>query len=714
MVESADGKRAGHPRHDGPPVAPGLGYRAGLDGLRALAVLAVLAYHTGVLRSGWIGVDVFFALSGYLITGLLIGELDSTGTVRLGRFWARRLRRLLPGIVLLLGFVAFLGGLALPDWTAPHLDDVIGTVTYSSNWLRVLGEQSYWDLFRTPGPLEHVWSLAVEEQFYVVWPLVIWAVARVRRSWLVPVTVALLLGTSGLQVWLATHGASVERLYVGTDTRAPAFLLGALFVLVGDRGGRIAAWAEHTLPVTLAWLLAAAVVVDGQALITYQGVLLGVSVLGAFTVLGAARVRPTSAIGRFLRWWPLHRLGRWSYGVYLYHWPVAIALRGQHMLGIQRFALVSGISIALAAASYELLEHPIRRGGVPRQLRIPALVGSAAILLAACGNVAPEQGRRLDAATRAELLTPLAAPAPSKTSGSDDAGSTTSTVSTSSTTSIAPTSSASGAAEESTEPVIVEPPSPTTTDAATTVPTTRPAADAAPAIGTPFVATPDNALDRPAEGTRVLVVGDSVPFQLMDAWGRIAPTRDTVVAVRAAPGCTPSTEVGDHYRNDTRDVCAAVQANLADDLAAFTPSALIVYYGLAGPTVTQDGQQYDVCAEQGAEVLRRQLDRIVGLARDAGVVAFLVPPANPPALDWLDVEAQATGAACYRKVYEQLAGSDRAGVRLLRVDQYVCPTDPRSCPDEVDGVALRYDGIHFSENGAAHVIPWIHDRLFRP
>ena len=727
------------PGRDAPATArpTGLGHRPGLDGLRALAVLAVLAYHTGVLRSGWIGVDVFFALSGYLITGLLLGELDGTGTIALRRFWARRARRLIPGVVLLIGFVVLLGGLRLPGWEAPHLDDLVGAVTYSSNWLRVVAQRDYWSLFRTPGPLEHVWSLAVEEQFYLVWPVVIWFVGRRHRSWIAPVTAGAFVGTSFLQVWLGLHGASTERLYVGTDTRAPAFLLGALFVVCFDRAGRPARWAIYTVPVTLTWLLAAGVILDGSSKWTYRGALLVVSALGASTVLGAARLPGASPAARFLSWVPLQRLGRWSYGVYLFHWPIAVALRGQQMLGIQRFVLVTALSLGFAAASYELLEHRIRIAGVPRLWRVPAFAASAVILLAACGTTAPERGRDLDSATRAELLAPLAAPGgalagsgsaaaagasrragePVPTSLAQPFGAEQSTTSAPPATSGA-SSSAPEAAERPDEHAPVDSAGtgvPATTSASPAEPPTAVAVDAALAtpVG-PVEASPDNALAAPADGARILVLGDSVPFQLAQKLTATAATRNITVAVRAAPGCTPSDDPADHYRDDTRDVCASVQQSLPSDLDTFAPLALVVYYGLAGPSVYSHGAPLDACSAPGREALADQLQRVVDLATTRHIAVVLVPPANPPSLAWIDVNAQAAGADCYRSVYAELATAHPATVRLLRIDQFVCPGDPTHCPDQVDGVQLRYDGIHFAEAGAAKVIPWILDRLVHP
>ncbi len=613
-------------------------------------------------------------------------ELEANGTISLRRFWSRRMRRLAPGVLLLVGFVALLGAIGLEGWQAPQLNDVVGTVTYSSNWLRIAGDDSYWDLFKTPGPLEHVWSLAIEEQFYVVWPLVLWFVGRRRRSLIAPLAGFGLLATAATQLWLGFGGAPIERLYVGTDTRAPAFFLGALAMLLFDRRGTPARWATYTVPVGIAWLLTTCVVLDGQWRGTYQGVLLAISLLGALTVLGAARLPLDSRVTAFLVAPPLQALGRWSYGVYLFHWPIAIALRHVEMLAIQRFVLVGMISIVLAAASYELLEHPIRSSGVPSGLRLPALAVSAAIVLAACGSVAPEQGRELDEATRAELLAPLPPAA---------------------------AASAEGAAPAVSEPGSTAAPSTavatTTTLATTTVapPTTDEPAD-------PVEASPATALRLAAGDARLLVIGDSVPFQLGQALTNTAAQQGVTVAVRASPGCTPSTEWADHYRNDTRDICAYIQTSLADDLAGFRPQAMVVFYGLAGPSVPEHGLTVDVCSDAGAEILRAQLGRLVELGERAGTTVFLVPPADPPHVDWLTPQEQAAGAECYRQVYAALATEHFDSVRLLRLDSFICPDGPVDCEAVVDGTALRYDGIHYSDDGAAVVVPWLLDRIVDP
>ncbi|MEY3069894.1 MAG: hypothetical protein RL473_1, partial [Actinomycetota bacterium] len=153
-------------------------YLPGLDGLRALSVLVVVAFHSGVIDGGWIGVDVFFGISGFLITGLMVAEHERTGAVALGAFWMRRIRRLVPALVVLLGLIALLVQFNQVEVTARN---IWGALTYSTNWVHIFGGTSYWDQFATPDPLRHLWSLAIEEQFYVIWPIVAWYVLK-RRS----------------------------------------------------------------------------------------------------------------------------------------------------------------------------------------------------------------------------------------------------------------------------------------------------------------------------------------------------------------------------------------------------------------------------------------------------------------------------------------------------------------------------------------------------
>ena len=208
---------------------PRLAHRPALDGLRGAAVLSVLLYHTGVLRGGWIGVDTFFVLSGYLITSLLLAEHDRTGGIALKAFWGRRARRLLPALFLLLAGVGLFAALvATAEARSVIRQDLWGALTYAATGSTSSGARATGRPFTQPSPLAHIWSLAIEEQFYLVWPLVAWwALRRGGARRLVTVAAAGGVVLAAWAIGLAWTGASVDRIYLGTDTRAPALLLGA-------------------------------------------------------------------------------------------------------------------------------------------------------------------------------------------------------------------------------------------------------------------------------------------------------------------------------------------------------------------------------------------------------------------------------------------------------------------------------------------------------
>src|SRR3954471_21397865 len=224
------------PATPGAPARPAaahyrLGYVPGLDGLRGIAVIAVLLFHGGVTwaKGGFLGVDVFFVLSGFLITSLLLDERWKTGTVKLSRFWARRARRLLPALLILLAAMA-----AYATWVpmqSPLGDlrrDVLATLAYVSNWHFIIDGGSYFARNAPPSPLRHTWSLAIEEQFYVLWPLLFIAVARGRHR-LTKLAVLIGVGIAAsiaAMAYLFHPGADSSRVYYGTDTRAHVILIG--------------------------------------------------------------------------------------------------------------------------------------------------------------------------------------------------------------------------------------------------------------------------------------------------------------------------------------------------------------------------------------------------------------------------------------------------------------------------------------------------------
>lgn len=305
-----------------------LGHRPGLDGLRGVAILLVLGLHwwPAWFPGGNIGVDLFFVLSGFLITRLLIEEHDRTGRVDLRGFYLRRARRLAPALGVLLAVCATASG-------------AIWTLLYVANWSRAAGGMQ--------GPLEHTWTLAIEEQFYVLWPLAFGLVARSRRP--VVMLLAICAVVLAWRLLLLDGGAELIRLRAGTDTRADALLIGcaaafALPVLARIRWAPFAALAAlAAVPVVLGF---------GQVGMFGAGFTL-VAVGAAVLVLWALDWNPPG----WLRWF-----GRLSYSIYLWHYPITWALRGgdPHATAWDTTALAIALSLAAAVASYRLIERPFR------------------------------------------------------------------------------------------------------------------------------------------------------------------------------------------------------------------------------------------------------------------------------------------------------------------------------------------------------------------
>ena len=375
---------------------------SGLDGIRALAVAAVVLFHAGVefLPAGFLGVDVFFVVSGFLITALLVAERERTGGVALAEFWKRRARRLLPALAaLLIGTTIFTAVLLRGD-LLDHLREVAAAAAYLTNWDLILREVSYFEQFERPSQLRHLWSLAVEEQFYVFWPLIFFAVLRLAgRRWLARLTWVAALGALASLIWMAVlyePGADPSRVYFGSDARAFTILLGVLLGLHWKPWRR--AWGRASaamLDITGACGLAAIAVImvfarESDAWM-YPWGLLALSLAAVAAVASAAR--NGSVLSRALSAPPLRWLGERSYAVYLWHWPVLIALEwelGLDQAGPSLLAAGAAITLALAAASYEWVERPVREGRFReqfglRETQVPRTVwaASAAVVVAA-------------------------------------------------------------------------------------------------------------------------------------------------------------------------------------------------------------------------------------------------------------------------------------------------------------------------------------------
>jgi len=395
---------------------PRLPYAPGLDGMRAISVLAVMAYHLEYewARGGFLGVDVFFVLSGFLITSLLLAEWRTRGTIELAAFWARRVRRLLPALGLLLLAVALYAALAVPaDQLGRLRVEALWSLCFGLNWQFIAAGRSYFDVFAAPSPLHHLWSLAIEEQFYVLWPLLVLAMLRLGRGsrWPLGVLCLIGLGASGALMVTAYDGADPSRAYYGTDTHSFGLLAGGLLALLLE--GRAIAGRGARLVLTVLGTAAAAVVLAAVFRVNDRDGWLYVGGLPAFALVTALLVAATvsrTPVAAVLAAPPLVAIGRISYGLYLWHWPVQVVLTPERT-GLDRPVLdVVRVAVTFAAAttSYVLLERRVRRAaGRPRTALAAAPVAAAAmaavILGATSGAVAPAEFYRAPGAEFSEV-----------------------------------------------------------------------------------------------------------------------------------------------------------------------------------------------------------------------------------------------------------------------------------------------------------------------
>ncbi|MEI6401597.1 MAG: acyltransferase family protein [Actinomycetota bacterium] len=452
-----------------------------LDGLRGLAVTGVVAYHLGWLGGGFLGVDLFFALSGFLITTLLVGTLLPSASARrpwrddlreLGRFWARRARRLMPAVSLLI--IVVLGWLAVwgtPSQQALGRSDAAWALPYLANWHLIALARDYWGAVTEASVFNHLWSLAIEEQFYLVWPVVVLMALRRRAPIASLAVITAVLAAASLAVtFVLASSHQAARIYFGTDTRAFALLVGALAALPPVRAASVR-WARQHPRTADATVV---VLVAGLAVLWWRGgawldlLLQGGLALHSLIAVGAVSLmaaittaqRPLAPRHGIVSWCstaPLRWLGARSYGWYLWHWPVIVLLE-QHQSQWAppvRDLVAIALSLALTEVSYRLVEQPIRR-----QTRWAAgrraEVATAALLVAAVvatviaptgvGQVAGFDPDSFVTTSIATASTTIAAtePAPS-TSGPPGRTSVSTSTSTSTSTTVPPPRRAIGA-----------------------------------------------------------------------------------------------------------------------------------------------------------------------------------------------------------------------------------------------------------------------------
>ena len=376
------------------PSATGSTRILGLDGLRAIAVALVLGFHFGLgwLGGGFFGVDVFYVLSGYLITGLLLAEFERRDRIGLAAFWLRRARRLLPALLLVVVAVTLLVRFVEPTGAIPgYRGSALAALFYFSNWWQIASSGNYFVATGATPPLTHTWSLAVEEQFYLVWPLVVLAVLHLAGSFRRGVRAVLAVAAVGAvasiveMAVLFRPGANTTRIYFGTDTHAQSVLVGAvlacLLTLIERRRGETgmdpaARGPAARAQLTAIGLIGLAVVVAlswslrGSSPATYRGGFALVALCSALVIVSVVAV-PGGPLTRALSVAPLVWLGTISYGIYLWHFPVAVFLdagrTGLH--GLWLAAARTAVTVTVAAASFYLIERPVIEGRFWRTMR---------------------------------------------------------------------------------------------------------------------------------------------------------------------------------------------------------------------------------------------------------------------------------------------------------------------------------------------------------
>ena len=365
----------------------------GLDGIRAIAVAAVVAYHLGLaaVPGGFLGVEIFFVVSGYLITATLVHEWQGARRIRLSRFWLRRARRLLPALFLLLLATLAVASIAYSSEVARLRTDAVAAVVYVMNWHLVFGEQPYFETVGRPSALLHLWSLAIEEQFYLFWPpLLAVALALGGRALAGAVASLGIVVSVVLAFMLLGSGGDLSRLYYGTDTRAAGLLLGAALALVfiphpgvvaettaagfdrvfslarGHAERRRAIAHDSAAGAALGVLIVSFAVMDAESALPAGLLLVDVAtlVLIAAVVAPAARIVPAMLETSFMRW-----LGTRSYAVYLWHWPVIVfTVPGVDVPFSDPLLLAVRLLLTgfLAEVSFRFVERPIRQGALGR------------------------------------------------------------------------------------------------------------------------------------------------------------------------------------------------------------------------------------------------------------------------------------------------------------------------------------------------------------
>jgi len=631
-----------------------LSYQPALDGIRALAVAAVLAYHAGLpwARGGFLGVDAFFVLSGFLITSLLLIEYRAQGRIAFTAFWARRARRLLPALFLMLVGVGIYAVLfAKPDELDRLRADALTTIGYVANWRPVFSGESYFEQFSVPSPLRHTWSLAIEEQWYAFWPLLLFVVLRLRRGSLattMAVSLAMAAGSAFLMGWLFQPMHDPSRVFYGTDTRAQSLLVGALLaMLLIQRGPVRSISGKVTLQgaavVCVVFIVFVWARAGDDSTLLYRGGFLVLAL--AVAVVIAAAVQPgAGVVGRVLSLPPLRGLGLISYGVYLWHWPVYLMLTPARV-GWNDYPLLAlrvAATLAIAIVSYRFLEMPIRRGAFRRWKSSWTLAPATAACVAVALVVVTRGGAPTFAVptVASSELPPTAAPV------------------------------------------------------ATNLPGTS--------------ATPSP--------VRVLIIGDSVAITLSDGLERAQDEWDLAVWNQSVLGCGLVGADSKLFQGkwvDQGTECGDWRDRWRSDVDTFRPDIVLV---LSGAWDTYDmnveGRSLRFGTPEADSYTLARLEQAVDVLASRGATVVLLTTPYPEkrdlALDGRTNRVDPGRIDTLNGIYRTLADERPDDVVIVDLNGYL---GSLGNPDALDGVDLRIDDLHFTPEGSDIVARWLAPRL---
>jgi peptidoglycan/LPS O-acetylase OafA/YrhL/lysophospholipase L1-like esterase len=634
-----------------------LSYRPALDGLRAVAVMAVIAYHFGAgwLQGGFLGVDLFFVLSGYLITSLLLLEWGRSHTIHFGGFWARRARRLLPALFLVLIAVALWGRFVLvsDQWGALRSDS-IWTLFYGANWHFIWSGQSYFTA--EPSMLRHAWSLAIEEQFYLVWPLVVFACLRLARGRHALLAALCVVGSAASVYVTTSHfsaGTDPSRAYYGTDARASQLLVGALLGIL------LIHWApkRRVSRLALQWIGVLGAVAIGfmfwnardHSPALYRGGFLVFAICAAVVI--AAMVQPSrNPLRGVLCIRPVRWIGAVSYGVYLWHFPVSVALTtsrlqrwGWDVPGWELTLLRLGATFGLAALSYYLVELPIRQRRFAHRWT-PYVLAPAAVAVTAAVILFSTVGATHN-----------------------------------------PLSAAPGTVLERKGNVAPLMPNPAPT--ITLFPTQR-----------------------------VLLLGDSVAYTLGDALSAEAAKDGVALETIGRLGCSMTTGIAlaDGAPVNWGAVCANDTIKYQTDaLDQYRPDTLMWLSTWETSDYEVNGETLKFGTPAFDDWLLGEMERVreLGASRGARLVFVTSPPTAPNPQREVDPVANEK-IDQLNALYGRFAAEHPQDVTVVDISPIVCPGGA-PCPTTLDGVVLRpKDGGHYEAEGAAWLAPRLLDGLY--